>query len=144
MPHQILIDGQRVPLDDVVDLGDDERCAALDAVTLISGGKDGVEDGRDGTYGNVQVVRRAGGRAVTNALSRFHPEIRTPRDGRPDEVGCAALAAGGAEQLLFTNLFVAAVMLNAFWGVEQGGEAYEEVYLDIRRNKAVPVVRSAS
>jgi len=119
----------------------DARCAALASVTLVSGGNDGVEDGRDGTYGNVQVVRRAGGVALTHALAELHPEIRTPADRRPDERGCEELAVAGAEQLLFTNLFVSAVMLNAFWGIEHGADPYEEVYLDIRKNVARPVAR---
>ena len=119
----------------------DERCATLTTVTLISGGNDGIEGAHDGTYGNVQLVRRVDGRAVTNTLSRFHPEIHTPQDRRPDELGCQALAERGAEQLLFTNLFVAATMLNAFWGLEHNADPYEEVYLDIRKNKVVPITR---
>lgn len=119
----------------------DERCAELETITLISGGNDGIEDGQDGTHGNVQVVRRRAGRSLSNGLSRFHPEIRVPRDRHPGDLGCEELAERGAEQLLFMNLFVAAAMLNAFWGLEHGGEGYEEVYLDIRQNKAVPRTR---
>jgi predicted dinucleotide-binding enzyme len=121
----------------------DDRAAALRDVTLVSGGNDGVDDGHDGTYGNVQVVRRAGGRALTNALGRFHPEIREPGDRLPSDLGCAELAAAGAPQLLFTNLAVAAAMLNAFYGVLRGGGGYEEVYVDILRNRVVPVARAA-
>ncbi|TLZ80923.1 MAG: hypothetical protein E6J70_02275 [Deltaproteobacteria bacterium] len=103
----------------------DGWCAGLGDVTLISGGNDGIEDGQDGTYGNVQVVRRAEGRALTSTLGRFHPEIREP----------------GAPQLLFTNLAVASAMLNAFYGLLRAAAAYEEVYVDIVKNSVVPMER---
>jgi molybdopterin/thiamine biosynthesis adenylyltransferase len=119
----------------------DEHCARLDDVVLISGGNDGVEDGHTGTYGSVQVVRRAGGRALTSSLRRFHPEIETPQDRHPGELDCLALAQGGAPQLLFTNLAVASAMLSAFYGVERDVAAYEEVYLDILKNRVQPVAR---
>ena len=119
----------------------DERCAALADVVLISGGNDGVEDGRTGTYGTVQLVRRAGGRALTSSLQRFHPEIREPEDRHPGELDCIALAQEGAPQLLFTNLAVASAMLNAFYAVQHQASTYEEVYLDIVKNRVVPVAR---
>ena len=34
-------------------------------------------------------------------------------------------------QLLFANLMVASLMLNAFYALKQGGLNYSEVYLDI-------------
>jgi hypothetical protein len=122
----------------------DVRCAALQDVTLISGGNDGIDDGRDGTYGNVQIVQRAGGRACTHALGDLHPEIRAPRDRLPTELSCTELAQAGAPQLLFTNLAVASTMLNAFYRLWQGGLDYEEVYVDILRNRVVPISRAMS
>ena len=121
----------------------DEHCQAMRDVTLISGGNDGVEDGREGTYGNVQLVRRRDGRALSSSLGRFHPEIAEPRDAAPGGASCAELAQGGAPQLLFTNLAVASVMLNAFYRLLRGADArgYEEVYLDILKNRVVPVER---
>ena len=119
----------------------DEWCAGLGDVTLISGGNDGIEDGQDGTYGNVQVVRRVEGRALTSTLGRFHPEIREPADRPPAELSCAELAAGGAPQLLFTNLGVASAMLNAFYGLLRAAASYEEVYVDIVKNSVVPMER---
>jgi hypothetical protein len=119
-----------------------DRCATLRAVTLISGGNDGVEGERDGAFGNVQIVRRAGGRPLTNTLDRFHPEIREPADRLPTERGCGELAQTTAPQLLFTNLAVASAMLNAFYGLERGGVPYEEVYLDIVQNRVQPVTRA--
>jgi ThiF family len=121
----------------------DEHCRALRDVTLVSGGNDGVEDGHDGTYGNIQVVRRRDGRALTSSLGRFHPEIAVPRDAVPGGASCAELAQGGAPQLLFTNLAVASAMLNAFYRLLRGSDehGYEEVYLDILKNRVVPVER---
>ncbi len=120
----------------------DEHCGRLRDVVLISGGNDGIEDGHTGTYGSVQVVRHVAGRALTSSLRRFHPEIETPEDRHPGELDCLALAQQGAPQLLFTNLAVASAMLNAFYGVEREAAAYEEVYLDILKNRVHPVVRA--
>jgi molybdopterin/thiamine biosynthesis adenylyltransferase len=120
----------------------DAHCATLHDVVLISGGNDGVEHGDAGTFGNVQVVRREGGRALSNTLAAFHPEIAHPADRAPGEASCGDLVAAGAPQLLFTNLAVASAMLNAFWAVGQGVPAYEEVYLDIAKNQVVPVARA--
>jgi predicted dinucleotide-binding enzyme len=120
----------------------DAHCATLDDVILISGGNDGIEGGEAGTFGNVQVVRRAGGRALSNTLSAFHPEIADPADRAPGEASCGELVVAGAPQLLFTNLAVASAMLNAFWAVVRGAPAYEEVYLDIAKNRVEPVERA--
>jgi len=119
----------------------DARCAALTDVTLLSGGNDGVENGERGTFGNVQIVRRSGGRSFTNTLGHAHPEIRDPTDELPGGPGCAVLVAAGAPQLLFTNLAVASAMLNAFYGLLAGAVDYEEVYLDVMQNRVRPVVR---
>jgi hypothetical protein len=119
----------------------DAHCAALATVTLISGGNDGVEAGQDGTYGNVQIVRRRAGRALTSPLGRFHPEIAEPTDDPPGLPGCVALAQAGAPQLLFTNLAVASAMLNAFYGLLRDAATYEEACLDIVKNRVTPVRR---
>lgn len=115
----------------------------LTDVLLISGGNDGVEDGRSGTFGNVQIYLRRDGRDLTNPLTRFHPEVARPRDQRPDRAGCAALTPE-APQLLFTNLTVAAAMLGAFHAWLTGTLRWEEVYLDIARSAMVPVRRRVS
>jgi hypothetical protein len=117
------------------------RCARLARVTLISGGNDGVEGGQGGTFGNVQIYLREGGRERTNAITRFHPEIARPADTRPDQDdGCAELAPA-APQLLFTNLAVAAAMLGTFHAWLAGTLDWEEVYLDIARGRMTPVQR---
>ena len=119
---------------------------SLRDVVLLSGGNDGVEadEERHGTYGNVQVVRREAGAWVTNSLTRFHPEIAEARDKLPTEMGCADLVHAGAPQLLFTNLAVASAMLNAFYGLLQDLASYEEVCLDIVKNRVTPVEREVA
>lgn len=120
------------------------RVARLDRAVLVSGGNDGVDPARGerGTYGNVQVVRREAGAWRTSALTTFHPEIETATDKLPTELGCADLLERGAPQLLFTNLAVASAMLNAFYGLLHDAAAYEEVCLDILKNRATPIVRA--
>ncbi len=117
-------------------------CATRQTVTLLSGGNDGVEDGQAGTYGNLQIVRRENGRDCTSPLDLYHPEIAEAGDKLPTERGCAEQAEGGAPQLLFTNLAVASAALNAFYGLLSGRATYEEVYLDILKNRVTPVART--
>jgi hypothetical protein len=114
-------------------------------VVLLSGGNDGVAPDEDqhGTYGNVQIVRREAGVWATSSLTAFHPEIELATDKLPTELGCADLVQRGAPQLLFTNLAVASAMLNAFYGLLQARVAYDEVCLDILKNRATPIVRDA-
>lgn len=116
------------------------RCRKLERVLLISGGNDAVEDGRDGTFGNVMVYERDGGRELHPPLSRYHPEIARPADKRPDQLGCAALTPS-APQLLFTNLAVASAMLGAFYTWLLGRLGHDEVFLDIATAHMLPVAR---
>jgi len=113
----------------------------LRSVTLFSGGNDGVENGKTGTYGNVQVYRRKAGRNLSNPLSRFHPEIAHPADRLPTAQGCLA-ALASAPQLLFTNATVAAAMLGAFYAWRAGRLDFEEVYFDILTGRMVPARRA--
>jgi molybdopterin/thiamine biosynthesis adenylyltransferase len=110
------------------------HAATLADVTLISGGN-------DFTDGNVQIYLRREGRDLTPSLSRYHPEIAQPQDRNPGEFSCEELMAQGAPQLLFTNLMVASMMLNAFYAFTQGRLDYSEVYLDILENLTRPVSR---
>jgi len=110
------------------------RAAVLQDLILISGGND-YEDG------NVQIYLRQAGQDLTPALTRYHPEIAQPLDQNPAELSCEELLAAGAPQLLFTNLTVAALMLNAFYALRTGRLKYSEVYLDILENKTRPVAR---
>lgn len=111
-----------------------DHCEKLAAVTLISGGN-------DFTDGNVQVHIRKDGEDRTAPITRFHPEIRNPRNRSPAEMSCEELIERRAPQLLFTNLAIASAMLNAFYSFSDGVLQYGEVYLDIIEGKSNPVKR---
>jgi hypothetical protein len=117
------------------------RCRKLSDVLLISGGNDGVTDRQKGTFGNVMIYERVGGRDVTSPLTRYHRDIAKPRDKRPDELGCAALVEA-SPQLLFANLAVAAAMLAAFYAWLTDQLPYEEIFLDVATARMQPVSRS--
>jgi molybdopterin/thiamine biosynthesis adenylyltransferase len=108
--------------------------STLADLSLISGGND-YEDG------NVQVYIRQGGLDLTPSLARYHPEIAAPGDRNPAAMSCEELMAAGAPQLLFANLMVASLMLNAFYALRQGRLNYSEVYLDILQNASRAVSR---
>jgi len=108
--------------------------STLADLSLISGGND-FEDG------NVQVYIRQGGLDLTPSLERYHPEIASPQDRNPAALSCEELMAAGAPQLLFANLMVASLMLNAFYALRQGRLNYSEVYLDIVQNASRAVSR---
>jgi molybdopterin/thiamine biosynthesis adenylyltransferase len=115
------------------------RCARLKDVVLISGGNDGVEGSQAGTYGNVQVYARAGGRDLHPPIERFHPELASPADTNPAELDCLALGSGAAPQLLFVNLAVASAMCNALLRVLSPADGdYDEVCLDILEGRCTP------
>jgi hypothetical protein len=118
------------------------RCLKLKDVVLISGGNDGTEENKRGTFGNVIAHIREDGRNITSPITRFHPEIANPRDKRPDELSCADLAQS-SPQLLFTNAAVASAMLGAFYAWSKGHLAYEEVFLDIVDARMNPLKRNA-
>lgn len=110
------------------------HAATLPDLTLISGGND-YEDG------DVQIYVRQGGQDLTPSLARYHPEIATPQDKNPAALSCEELMEAGAPQLLFANLMVASLMLNAFYAIQQGRLNYSEVYLDIVQNVSRAVTR---
>lgn len=114
------------------------RCRRLQEVVLFSGGNDGIEDGKEGTFGNVQTYIRGEGRDLTNPLTRWHPEIAKPADRRPDQQGCVEMS-DAAPQLFFTNLAVASTMLAAFYAWLRSHAVFEEVYLDIALARMQPV-----
>ncbi|HEY7312051.1 MAG TPA: ThiF family adenylyltransferase [Gemmataceae bacterium] len=115
-----------------------DHCARLSSVALFSGGNEGVDPPRErGTYGNVQVYLRRDDRDVTASLTRFHPEIATPKGKLPSEASCVELAAS-TPQILFTNLAVASAMLNAFFAHTCGRLAYQEVKLDVLDARMLP------
>jgi molybdopterin/thiamine biosynthesis adenylyltransferase len=121
-----------------------ERCLMLKNVVLISGGNDFWD-------GNIQVHIRREGKDITLPIAnKFHQEIKHPTDQNPGEVaqsscGCQ-VAQAQQPQLLITNNMIAALMLNAFVGIEQGifdgKDRYDEVYADVKLNRSVPRNRS--
>ena len=111
-------------------------------IVLISGGNDGIEDGRAGTYGNVQVYVRKHGSDRTAPIERFHPEIANPADRAPDELSCLELAVAGAPQLLFANLAVASAMCNVLLRLMMSRDEqpmYDEVALDVAQAVSAPL-----
>ncbi|KYK22061.1 hypothetical protein AYK24_02730 [Thermoplasmatales archaeon SG8-52-4] len=114
-----------------------EFCGQTSDILLISGGNDGIQSGKTGTFGNVQIYWRESGKNRTNSLTQFHPEIEHPKDVSPgDETdeSCAVLVKR-VPQLAFTNLAVASAMLNTLYTWASGKLHYEELYLDIIKAK---------
>jgi hypothetical protein len=121
-----------------------QHCAggSISSVVLISGGNDGIEDGRAGTYGNIQVFVRKDGNDLTAPIERFHPEIADPIDKAPDQLSCLELVAAGAPQLLFANLAVASGMCNALLRLLMPRDQqaiYDEVAFDIAEAISSPL-----
>lgn len=110
-------------------------CETMEDIVLISGGN-------KLTDGNVQIHVRQRGQNITLPIaSRLHPEIRNPKDRRPDEIGCEEQIPA-EPQLIFTNLFIASLMLNAFYAYYTGSISYDEVYADLIANKVRSVKRN--
>lgn len=117
-----------------------DHCGTLPDVTLFSGGNEGVDPPRErGTYGNVQVHVRQGGRDLTVPITRFHPEIANPKGKPPTSTDpdCGLLAVS-MPQILFANLAVASALLNAFFAYTCGRLTYQEVKFDILDARMLP------
>jgi molybdopterin/thiamine biosynthesis adenylyltransferase len=118
-----------------------DRCNELQNVVLVSGGN----DYRDG---NIQIHIRKDGKDITLPIAnQFHREILDPKDDNPGEHrrGCDQQHES-APQLLITNNYISALMLNAYYGYTQGAfdnkfSRYDEVYGDVVVNRARPVQR---
>ena len=110
-----------------------DQCKRVQDVILISGGN-------EKTDGNIQVYIKKNGRSRTPPIEKFHPEIENPEDRNPAELSCEELSQmPGSEQIIFTNLMAACLMLNAFHTiVTEKPLKYTEVYFDIIQNKATP------
>lgn len=121
-----------------------DHCAKLKNIVLISGGNDGVgkDSGgevRQGTYGNVQIYIRKGGRDITPPLTQFHPEIEHPKDKMPHELNCTELVTS-TPQILFSNLAVASGMLNTLLLYLSGQLPYSELGFDIAKGRQWPTI----
>jgi molybdopterin/thiamine biosynthesis adenylyltransferase len=121
-----------------------DHCAKLKNICLISGGNDGVgkDSGgvvRRGTYGNVQIYIRKGGKDVTPTLDAYHPEIKDPKDKLPTELNCTELVVS-KPQILFSNLSVASGILNTLLLYLSGQLPYSELGFDIAQGRQWPSV----
>ena len=81
-----------------------DHCEQLDDICVVSGGNDGVGPDsagvmRHGTAGNVQVVVRRNGEALTPGLGDFHPETASPADARPTTASSAPSAISPARPI---------------------------------------------
>ena len=115
----------------------------LGDVCLISGGNDGIGEDTSGqrqrgTYGNVQIHLRRGGRDETPPIAAYHPEIANPRDTLPTDLSCTE-ALVSVPQILFANLTTAAAMLNTFFLHSCGQLGYPELCFDIADGLMRPV-----
>jgi len=112
---------------------------------LISGGNE-IWDG------NVQVYVKAAGRPRTKPIEGIHPEIAQPADKNPGEMSCEErLAMSGGEQVLATNMMVAAYMVAMFqdvvgawpdWSNGKEVKRVSEVMFDAKEYIAAGYVRS--
>lgn len=103
-----------------------------------------ISGGNDSTDGNVQVMLRRRGKALTPTLGQWHPEIAEPTDKHPMDVSCAELSAAGDVQTIAANLFAASLMLNTFYRLMFASKTpikENEFYFDILRNGVVGKVR---
>lgn len=122
----------------------DEHCKKLRNICLISGGNDGV--GKDssgkvrrGTYGNVQIYVRKGGKDRSAQLSQYHPEIKNPTDKMPYELNCTELVIS-QPQILFANLSVASAICNALLLHLSNALSYGEASFDIAEALMRPTI----
>lgn len=119
-----------------------DHCETLDNIVLISGGN-------EWTDGNIQVFIKENGERLTANLQEYHPEIESPKDKSPGELGCADLIAS-APQLLAMNMAIASLMFSAMYFVLNRDEdkelkdrvLYGEVYCDIADAKTAPRIRN--
>lgn len=111
-----------------------EHCEQLENTTMISGGNDGVDEKRNGTYGTVQLMTKG-----TPSLTTHHPEIAKPKDKHPDDLSCTDLVAS-TPQILFANLAVASAMLNTFFLHVCDASHYCELAFDIAEGLSRPTM----
>ncbi len=115
-----------------------DHCQRLSDVVLISGGNEAVNPPEElGTYGNVQIAIRQGGKDVTVPITRFHPEIAHPQGRIPTEMDCGQQAVS-APQFLITNMFVAAAMLGSFVADACDRLSYQEIKFDVLEARMLP------
>jgi hypothetical protein len=120
------------------------HCSQLECACLLSGGNDGAGADsagtvRRGTFGNIQIYVRRGGRDITPPLTRHHPEIEFPVDQLPTDQNCTELVTS-VPQILFANLTVAAALLDTLWLYFCGALHYGELAFDMADGLMRPVM----
>lgn len=108
-------------------------------IHLFSGGNDGVDGKRRGTYGTVQFYQRNFFWDGTPSLTKYHPEIANPTDKHPEDKSCTELVVS-TPQILFANLAVASAMLNTFFLHCCGALNYCELAFDIAEGRMRPTM----
>ena len=99
-----------------------DHCKSLKTSILISGGN-GL------TTGDVRVFVRQNRKNGTKPIYFGQPEMMNPDDRNPADISCSEIVAS-QPQLVATNCFVAAVMLNEFNNLSGN----DVTYLDININ----------
>ena len=105
-----------------------DHCVKMKNVVMISGGN-------DLTTGDVSLFVRENRRNLTPRIDFMQPEMENPKDRRPDEIGCGELVKS-KPQIILTNNFVAAVMLNI---LQEKTIKYTTVYVDVEKNLTATV-----
>lgn len=105
----------------------------LQNVIIFSGGNEEYD-------GNIQVYERKDGKDLTPPLTWLHPEIESPKDKNPAELGCDEIIQSGGTQILATNNMAASLLLAAYtiW-LKKGSLPYHEVYFDLSTGNVRPV-----
>jgi len=107
-----------------------EYCSTLPNIVVFAGGN-------EWTDGNVWIYWRKNGKDRTKNPFTYHSELIHPKDRNPADLSCEELAVSDP-QLIFTNMFAAVLLMNAFYAFLEGKLDYYEVYFDILQNKALP------
>jgi len=106
----------------------------INNITIISGGNEYID-------GNVQIYIKRNGKEVTPSLTKYHPEIETPKDKNPEDMSCQELAIS-EPQLIFANMGVATFMCFAFYNIINENYKYSESYFDIELMSADGKIRN--
>lgn len=116
-----------------------DRVARLNNCLVIAGGN-------DLTDGSIQVYLRRDGKDLTLPLANeYHPEMINPPDDNPgDRIEGCDVEVVSTPQLGFTNMFVATMMLAAFYAAVEGKLDYNEAYFDLLKNVAITEKRAPS
>ena len=85
-----------------------------------------INGGNETTFGDVTVYERRDGRTLDPNLTEIFPNVKDPKDKRPDEVHCTDLAPT-LDQTVIINMMIATVMMAVFdhWVVNGNLDDFE-------------------